>query len=158
MATRYFFLFVLISFAFTVKPQGDIVYHPVKGYCFVGDDLNASAIFLVIHNEKEWKNLFKPYPGHYVKEITNIDWNKYVAIATVKYGNEAWALNARKVELDEGELLFEYEATKTDDGLTWKNASPLVVLVPKGNYKVIKYIENGKVIRKLENFTGKRDY
>ncbi|MFN3315778.1 MAG: hypothetical protein ACK40K_03130, partial [Raineya sp.] len=122
------------------------------------DDQDAKHLFLVIRNEKEWNSYFKPLPGHYVKEITTIDWNKYVAVATVKSGNEAWALQAKRVELDEGELYFEYEAVKTDACLTWKNATPLAILVPKANYKAIQYIENGSLIRKIHNFTGKRDF
>ncbi len=156
--TQTLFLIVLLTSSFTLKPQNNIPFQPVKGYNFVGDDQDASHLFFVIRSEKEWNAYFKPLPGHYVKEITDIDWSKYVAVATVKSGNEAWALQAKRVELDEGELYFEYEAKKTDAGLSWKNATPLVVIVPKGNYKAIQFIENGNLIRKIHNFTGKRDF
>jgi len=152
-------LIVLFSVcSFSLKPQDNIPYQAVKGYNFVGDDQDASHLFLVIRSEKEWNTYFKPIPGHYVKEITTIDWSKCVAVATVKSGDEAWALEAKRVVLDEGELYFEYEAKQTDSGLGWKNATPLVVLVPKNNYKAIQYIENGSLIRKIHNFTGKRDF
>jgi len=151
-------LLLLLVSSFSLKPQNNVPYQAVKGYNFVGEDQEFSTLFLVIRNEKEWNNYFKPLPGHYVKEITPIDWNKYVAVAAVKYGNEAWALQVKRVELDEGELYFEYEATKTDACLSWKNATSLAVLIPKGNYKSIQYIENGNLIRKLHNFTGKRDF
>jgi len=153
-------LFFLLVSSFSLKPQNNVPYQPVKGYNFVGEEgeEDACTLFLVMRNEKEWNAYFKPLPGHYVKEITPIDWSKYVAVATVKYGNEAWALQPKNMELDEGELYFEYEAKKTDACLGWKNATPLVVLVPKANYKSIQYIENGNLIRKLHNFTGKRDF
>ncbi|GAB4134417.1 MAG: hypothetical protein OHK0045_21230 [Raineya sp.] len=156
--TKILFITLLSTSSFTLRTQNNIPYQAVKGYNFVGDDQNVSDLFLVIECEKEWNKYFKPLPGHYVKEITTIDWTKYVAIATVKSGNEAWALQAKRVELDEGELYFEYEATKTDTGLNWKNATPLIVLIPKKNYKSILYIENGSLIRKIHNFTGKRDF
>jgi|JI81BgreenRNA_FD_contig_31_584564_length_1043_multi_4_in_0_out_0_2 hypothetical protein len=148
----------LLLLAFTVKPQGDISYHHVKGYHFIGEESERTDIFLIIHNDKEWKNFFKPYPGHYVKEVTNIDWNKYIAVGIIKYGNTAWTMQAKRVELDEGELTFEYASQKTDEGLVWKNATPLVVLIPKGKYRALKYIENNTLVRKFENFTGKRDF
>mgnify|MGYP005849525699 CR=1 FL=1 len=156
--TQTIFIVALLACSFTLKPQNNVPYQAVKGYNFVGEDQDAPTLFMVIRSEKEWSTYFKPLPGHYVKEVTTIDWNKYVALATVKYGNEAWALQPKRVELDEGELYFEYEAKKTDASLSWKNATPLVVLVPKGNYKSIQYIENGSLIRKLYNFTGKRDF
>jgi hypothetical protein len=152
------FIAVLVACSFTLKPQNNVPYQAIKGYNFVGEDQEASTLFLVIRSEKEWNTYFKPLPGHYVKEVTTIDWNKYVAVATVKYGNEAWTLQPKNVELDEGELYFEYEAKKTDACLGWKNATPLAVLIPRGNYKSILYIENGNLIRKLHNFTGKRDF
>lgn len=156
--TKILFVVALLSCSFAFKLQNNVPYQAVKGYNFVGEDQDLSTLFMVIRSEKEWDNYFKPLPGHYVKEITTIDWNKHIALATVKYGNEAWAMQAKRVELDEGELFFEYEAKKTDACLSWKNATPLVVLIPRANYKSIQYIENGTLVRKLCNFTGKRDF
>lgn len=158
LVTQILFLVTFLTTSFTSKPQNNVPFQPVKGYCFVGEDQDAAHLFLILRSEKEWNTYFKPLPGHYVKEVTNIDWNKYIAVATIKSGNEAWALQAKRIELDEGELYFEYEAKQTDTGLSWKNATLLAVLVPKGNYKAIQYVENGSVIRKLYNFTGKRDF
>jgi len=155
---KFILLLSFLSLALTVKPQGDINYHHVKGYHFIGEETNMSDIFLVINSDKEWQSFFKPYPGHYIKEVTNIDWNKYVAVCVIKYGNNAWAMKAKRVELDEGELSFEYDTQKTDDGLIWKNATSLVVLIPKGKYRALKYVENNNIVRKMENFTGKRDF
>ncbi|MDX1902804.1 MAG: hypothetical protein SFU27_01495 [Thermonemataceae bacterium] len=147
---------LFILFSSNSKPQGKISYQYVKGYQFVGayEDKN---IFLTIQDANEWANLFKPYPGHHV-QTTPIDWQKSMVIAVVKYNNDAWNLEANTVELDEGELVFEYQAKKTDDNLEWKNASTLIVVVPKGKYQAIKYLENGNISHKIENFTGKRDY
>lgn len=150
-------LVIFLLSAQSTKPQGEIQYQPVKGYTFVGEDNDNCQLFFIIQTENEWNSLFRPYPGHYVKEITNIDWQKYYAIATVKTGKNAWRMEAKRLELDEGELIFEYEAQKTDEGLSWKNATPLVILAPKKNYKAVQFVENGKLVRKLHNFTSKRD-
>jgi len=147
---------LLVLLSSHTKPQGKINYEYVKGYQFVGA-YEEKNIFLTIQDAKEWAELFKPYPGHHV-QTTPIDWKKSMVIAVIKYNNDAWALQANKVELDEGELVFEYLAKKTDDNLEWKNASALIVVVPRGKYQAIKYLENGSISHKIENFTGKRDY
>lgn len=153
------YTFALIAlFLFSNAQSGEIQYQPVKGYAFVGDDQDMCQLFYIIHNEQEWNTLFKPYPGHYVKEITNIDWQKYNAIATVKTGKDAWRLEAKRLELDEGEFIFEYEAQKTDEGLGWKNATPLVIIAPKKNCRAVQFVENGRMIKKLHNFSSKRDF
>ena len=73
-----------------------------------------------------------------------------LVIATIKRGGETWTYQVDKVTLDDkGTLMVRYQATSKDGGGA-KFASPLILSVPKGEYKRILFVENGKEVGKAE--------
>jgi hypothetical protein len=148
--------FLMVSVAATFQTQKDVSYTNVKGYSFVGQD-DMPVMYYAISSQKEWEKLFQPCSGHHQLEVTPIDWKNQMVIALVKNGNEYWVMKPQKAYLDEGELLFEYQAHQNDKNMSWKAAVPLIILVPRGNYKAIQFVENGAIIRKIENFNGNRE-
>jgi len=73
-----------------------------------------------------------------------------LVIATMKRGGESWTYEVDKVTLDDkGTLTLRYQASSKDGGGA-KFASPLILSVPKGDYKRILFVENGKEVGKAE--------
>ena len=136
----------------------EIDFECVQGYHFTGQENDLSMLFFAIKSPREWESNFQPYPGHYALACTPVNFDNYVAIAIIKQSQDHWVLRPKRVVIDEGEVSFEYEAHISEKNIGWRNAAPLIVLVPKASYKSVRFIENGSVMKKIENFDGKRDF
>lgn len=136
----------------------EIDFEFVQGYRFVGHENDLSMLFFAIKSSQEWQANFQPYPGHYAPACTPVNFEKYVAIAIIKQSQDHWVLRPRRVLIEEGDISFEYEAYTSEKNIGWRNAAPLIVLVPKASYKSVRFIENGSIMKKIENFDGKRDF
>ncbi len=65
----------------------------------------------------------------------------------IKRGDRVWEYRVEGVTADEGTLSVQYQATPRDGGgATF--ASPLIVSVPSGPYRTVRFIENGREIGK----------
>ncbi|NIK74348.1 hypothetical protein FHS56_001861 [Thermonema lapsum] len=140
----------LFSWTYSIRLAVD--FEPVRGYVFVGPDTDLSMLFYTIKSQEEWETVFKPYPGHYPKKVTRVDFKRYDAIALIKNGYDYWFLRPQKVEVENGEVNFFYEAYITEKNIPWKAAIPLIVLIPKGQYKAVRFIENGRIVKRLEHY------
>lgn len=136
----------------------EIDFEYVQGYRFVGSENDLSMLFFAIKSPKEWESNFQPYPGHYAPACTPVNFDNYVAIAIIKQSQDHWVLRPKRVLIEEGDISFEYEAHTSERNIGWRNAAPLIVLVPKAGYKSVLFVENGMVMKKIENFDGKRDF
>jgi len=139
-------------FSWTHSSRLAVDFEPVRGYVFVGPDTDLSMLFYTIKSQEEWETVFEPYPGHYPKKVTRVDFKRYDAIALIKNGYDYWFLRPQKVEVENGEVNFFYEAYITEKNIPWKAAIPLIVLIPKGQYKAVRFIENGRIVKRLEHY------
>ncbi|WP_038028271.1 hypothetical protein [Thermonema rossianum] len=139
-------------FSWTYSGRSLVEFEPVRGYVFVGPDTDLTMLFYTIKSEAEWASVFEPYPGHYPKKVTRVDFNRYDAIALIKNGYDYWFLRPQKVEVENGEVNLFYEAYITEKNIPWKAAIPLIVLIPKGKYKAVRFIENGRIVKRLEHY------
>ena len=69
-----------------------------------------------------------------------------VVLAVIKRGTSLYAFKVQKVTDDNGTLTVRYEAAPQPGGGTARYASPLILSVPKGNYKSVVFVENGKKV------------
>jgi hypothetical protein len=72
-----------------------------------------------------------------------------VVIAAVKKGNQIWTYKVDKVLVKDGVVNVQYEAMANPPG-TAMFASPMIVSIPKGAYKTVVFVENGKEVKKVE--------
>jgi hypothetical protein len=72
-----------------------------------------------------------------------------VVLVTVKKGNQIWTYKVDKVVVKDGVVNIQYEAAPGAAG-TAMYASPMIVSVPKGAYKTVVFVENGKEVKKVE--------
>lgn len=147
-----FTLWLSAGILHTLQAPARIDFEPVRGYTFIGPDTDLSMLFFTIKTQKQWDTTFQPYPGHYPRKVTRVDFNQHDAIALIKNGYDYWFLRPQKVEVENGEVNLYYEAYLSEPNLSWKAAIPLIVLIPKGTYKAVRYIENGRVVKRLEHY------
>ena len=77
------------------------------------------------------------------------DFNSNMVLAVVKRGNAFWEYKVEKATVEHGVVRFRYKATSKKTPSTTFSC-PLIVSVPKGDYKAVKFIENKKAVKTIE--------
>lgn len=114
---------------------------------FVKNDakLPANPAFLVIQDKKAFDEIFGV--GFVMGQKPNLVGEKlfenHFVVAVIKSGRTAWKYDVQKVHVDKHKLIVEYSA-KGDESATAKFTSPLILAVPRGAYREVVFIENGK--------------
>jgi hypothetical protein len=70
--------------------------------------------------------------------------DKHIVIAAIKRGGQIFTYDVSKVTVDDGVVRITYKATGKGGGGTARFASPLIVGVPKGEYKSVEFVEQEK--------------
>ena len=68
-----------------------------------------------------------------------------VVCALIRQGNKVWTYTVQEVTQQEGVLTIKYKASAADGG-TATFASPLIVSVPQGKYRQVRFVENDKLV------------
>lgn len=111
-------------------------------------DLKGDTSHLVIPDQKGFDRIFGvartlgPRPNFLPKNA----FDKHTVLAVIKRGTNLYGYRVQKVTDDDGTLTIRYEATAQPGGGTARFASPLIVTVPKGDYKSVVFIENDKKV------------
>ena len=71
-----------------------------------------------------------------------------IVISTIKRGFFICEYEVSSITNNNGEILLRYN-TKEKKSSTAEFSCPLIISIPKNNYKSVKFIENGKLIKKL---------
>ena len=102
---------------------------------------------LVITDQKRFDQIFGVafVMGAKPKVLPEKAFDTLAVCALIHQGNKVWTYTVEGVTQNEGVLTIKYKATAADGG-TAMFASPLIVSVPKGNYREVRFVENGKVI------------
>jgi hypothetical protein len=70
-------------------------------------------------------------------------------VAAIKRGSAVWDFKIESVSVKSGAVELKYTTTSTKSN-TATFACPLIVSIPKGDYKAVQFVENGKVVKKIE--------
>ena len=72
-----------------------------------------------------------------------------MVLAVIKRGRAVWEFKVEGVSEDVGVVTLRYATTsrKSDSA---EFASPLIVSIPKSKYAAVQFIENGKVVKRIE--------
>jgi len=71
-----------------------------------------------------------------------------MVVAVIKRGNAFWQYKVEGVTVDKGVIQLRYEATSKETPAT-TFACPLIVSVPRGDYKAAQFIENKKAVKTI---------
>ena len=102
---------------------------------------------MVITDQKRFDQIFGVAftMGAKPKILPEKGFDTLVVCALIHQGNKVWSYTVEGVTQEEGVLTIKYKATAADGG-TAMFASPLIVSVPKGNYRQVRFVENNKVV------------
>jgi hypothetical protein len=110
------------------------------------------TICLVFKDKASWEKVFlRNRPPYDQKKITHIDFDKYIAIAVVKCGNNWWEMKTESVALlNSKKLVVKYAAKCVKKGMSWIANQPHIIMIEKLSYSSVAFTENGKVVKTLE--------
>lgn len=111
---------------------------------------NAAESFVFLKDQQEFDGVFGVafVMGDKSRRLPANAFADLMVVGAIKRGNALWAYKVQGIGLKDGELEVRYEAKETKQpGATF--ASPLIVSIPKSEYKSVRFIENGKEVKKL---------
>jgi hypothetical protein len=112
---------------------------------------NAAESFVVIHDQEQFDKVFGVafVMGDTSHRLPEDAFKTLVVVAAIKRGNAVVEYKVDCVSVKEGMVELKYTTTSTKSN-TANFACPLIVSIPKGEYKAIQFVENGKLTKKLE--------
>ncbi len=129
-----------------------LTFDTYSGY-FVSNQFEPMArkSFVVISDQEQFDKVFGVafVMGDKSHRLPKDAFKSLMVIAAIKRGRAMWEYKVEGVTIKDGvaELRYTTTATKSD---TATFACPLIVSIPKGEYKVIQFVENGKPVQKIE--------
>ena len=158
-------LFVAMMFMSVVSLAADekkdiekVPFDTYEGY-FVSNKFEPDSpeSFVVIKNQKELDKVLGTamVMGDRSHRLPARPLEKLMVLVAVKRGQAVWTYKVESVSLKAGKLTVDYKATSKEENA--KFASPLIVSVPKGKYKQVEFVENGKPVKTIELKSKKED-
>jgi hypothetical protein len=143
-------LFLLASLAPFAAAEDAKITPNVYGPYFESNKsgLKGDSSFLVISDAKKFNEVLRPLPPVGKRRTVMVPkdaFEKSLVLVVIKRGKEAFGYTVEKAEAKGDTLRLYYKSAGMGvGGGTATFASPLVVTVPKGKYKSVEFIENGK--------------
>jgi type II secretion system protein G len=112
---------------------------------------NAADSFVVITDQDHFDEVFGVafVMGDKSHRLPKDAFKSAMVIAPIKRGKSLWDFKVERVTEAKGMVELRYTTTeKKSDTATF--ASPLIVAIPKGKYTGVQFVENGKVMKKVE--------
>jgi len=132
--------------------EGDKVEFDLHNGYFLSNrsGVKGPATYLVVTDPDQFAKLFGKgvVMGKKYNFLPAGAFDSKMVVAAVKQGNQVWTYKMDKVTAKDGVLYVQYEATAGAAG-TATFASPMIVSVPKGDYKSVVFVENGKEAKKV---------
>ncbi len=146
------------SVTLTKDTGANLTFDTYSGY-FVSSKFEpkAAASFVVIHDQERFSMVFGVAMVMRDKHhrLPEDAFKSLMVIAAIKRGNALMEYKVESVTEAKGVVELKYTTTeKKSDSTTF--ACPLIVSIPKGEYKAIQFVENGKPVKKVEMPTEKR--
>jgi hypothetical protein len=139
--------FALVSSGTTTS----LVPHDLYDGYFVSNQFEptAPASYLVVKDQSTFDRIFQPATVMFDKShrLPPALFNRGVVIAVVHRGSLVH-YRFEKVTAENGRLSVRYR-TRSDKPGSAQFASPLIMSVPRGNYRAVEFIENGKSVKTM---------
>jgi hypothetical protein len=108
---------------------------------------NAATSFVVLQDQKAFDDIFHAVPplGGNQKKPNPLPANAFetkMVVAAIHRGKGEWTYKVAGVQLDGKTLIVRYGVTMKP--VTFEEACPMIVSVPKGDYTAVRFVENGK--------------
>jgi hypothetical protein len=129
-----------------------VVFDTHDGY-FVSNKFepDAPASFMVFQDQKAFDKVFGS--GFVMNDkhhrLPKDAFESKMVVAAIKRGKAVWTYKVEAVTAEAGILTLRY-STKTEAHPTAEFACPLIVSIPKGDYAAVQFVEDGKVVKKID--------
>jgi hypothetical protein len=132
--------------------QTKLPYDTYSGY-FVSNKFepDAAESFLVVTDQAKFDQVFGAafVMGDKSHRLPKDAFKSNMVLAAVKRGNAFWEYKMEGVTVEQGVVQLRYAVTsKATPDTTF--ACPLIVSVPKGDYKAVVFIEDGKNVKTVK--------
>ena len=148
------FFIVTINFSFSEEKKirsNQINYEIHNGY-FVSNkyEPKKTQSFIISDEQKGFDSVFGVafLQGDKSNRLKEKWFDSKIVISTIKRGSFFCEYEVSSITNNNGEILLRYN-TKEKKSSTAEFSCPLIISIPKNNYKSVKFIENGKLIKKL---------
>ena len=117
---------------------------------------NETRSFVVAKSQKHFDQVFGVafVLGDKSHRLEENELKSKTVIAAIRRGKSLCDFKVNSITNNDGVLEVKY-AAKMQKESTASFASPLIISVPKGNYKAIHFIENGKVLKQIKSIDKK---
>jgi hypothetical protein len=112
---------------------------------------NAAQSFRVLTDQAQFDKVFgiAAVMGDRSHRLAKDAFASSIVIATVKRGPAVWTYKVESITERRGVVTLRYTATaKTSDSATF--ACPLIVSIPKGAYRAVRFVENEQPIKRVD--------
>jgi len=112
---------------------------------------DAAESFLVITDQGQFDRVFGAamVMGDKSHRLSKDAFKSNIVLAAIKRGKAFWEFKIEAVAEAAGVVELRYTTTeKKSDSATF--ACPLIVSIPKGRYVGVRFVENGKMMKKIE--------
>ena len=133
-------------------PAKPLQFDTYAGY-FVSNQFEPDApeSFVVLRSQEQFDKVFGVafVMNDKSHRLPKNAFQSLMIVSPIKRGSATWSYKVEGVSQQAGvvELRYTTSATKSD---TATFACPLIVSIPKGDYAAIRFVENGRPVKKLE--------
>jgi hypothetical protein len=145
-------LFVLLCYASSADDVANLSFDTYSGY-FVSNKFepDAAASFVVIADQAQFDKVFGVAFVMRDKShrLPKDAFKSSVVVAVIKRGHAFWEYKVEGVTVEQDAIRLRYAVTsKAAPETTF--ACPLILSVPKGAYKAVTFVEDGKLVKTLK--------
>ena len=117
---------------------------------------DAAASFVLVTDQKQFEEIFHVamVMGDKSHRLAQDAFKSNIVVAPIKRGHAFWGYKVEGVSEKDGVVELRYTATENKTEATF--TCPLIVSIPKGKYTAIRFVENGKEVKKMEMPTEKK--
>lgn len=110
---------------------------------------DAARSFLVIQDQKTFDEVFGTATGDHLHQLPANIFDTQIVLTAIRRGKAAWEFNASQVFRVGPTLEVHYKAQEAKSNSA-ENIGPLIISVPKGNDRYVRFIENGRPVKIIE--------
>ena len=135
--------------AVAIAPEAKLPFDTYSGYYPYKSEPSAAESFLIINEQEQFDKLFGMVMWENAHRLPKDIFKSNIVVAAIKRGNAVVEYKVESVTEANGVVELRY-ATTSQRSDPVKRAYSLIVSIPKGEYKAIHFVENGKPVKKVE--------
>jgi len=112
---------------------------------------DAKQSFVVIRDQKYFDHVFGVafVMGDKSHRLAKDAFKSNIVLSVIKRGHAFWEYEVEGVTVRQGVVQLQYKVTSKNTPATTFSC-PLIISIPKGKYKAVSFIENGKEVKTVE--------